>query len=222
MISKLFTGWLLAPSASTMGPAVDQLYNLVLVITGVVFVFTEATLIYFCLHYRQKEGRKADASHGNTSAEIIWTAIPAAIMIALGFMSQNLWAKLRVPKNFPEPEVVVQVMAEQWLWHFKYQGPDGEIEVQNNFHIPVGKKVRFDLKAQDVIHGFYIPDLRVNQDAVPGLESSVWVEATRTGQFELRCTQFCGTNHYQMKGELTVETPEEFQAWLKGAKAEAF
>jgi len=221
-MSKILSGWLIAPSASTMGPQIDQLYNLVLVITAVIFVLTEATLIYFCFHYRERAGRKADASHGSSTAEIIWTAIPAAIMITLGFMSQNLWAKLRQPTNFPEPEIVVRVMAEQWLWHFKYEGPDGEIEVQNDFHIPIGKVVRFEITAQDVIHGFYIPDLRINQDAVPGLTTSVWAQATRTGQFELRCTQFCGTNHYQMKGNLTVESPEEFQAWLKGAKAAAF
>ena len=221
-MSTFLSGWLLTPSASTMGPEIDQLYNIVLVLTGVVFVLTEAALIYFCLRYRERPGQKASASHGNTTAEVIWTAIPALIMITLGFMSQSLWAKLRQPANFPEPEIVVRVMAEQWLWHFKYDGPDGEVEVQNDFHIPVGKAVKFVLNSQDVIHGFYIPDMRINQDAVPGITSSVWVNATRTGQFELRCTQFCGTNHYQMKGNLTVESPEEFQAWLKGAKASAF
>ena len=221
-MSTILSGWLLSPSASTMGPDVDHLYNLVLILTAVVFVLTEAALIFFCLRYRERPGQKVSPSHGSTQAEIIWTAIPAAIMITLGFMSQNLWAKLRQPANFPEPAIVVKVMAEQWLWHFKYDGPEGEIQVENDFHIPVGKVVKFELNAQDVIHGFYIPDLRINQDAVPGITSTVWVEATRTGQFELRCTQFCGTNHYQMKGNLTVETPEEFQAWLKGAKASAF
>ncbi len=221
-MSKILSGWLLAPSASTLGPEIDHLYNLVLLITGVVFVLTEVALVYFCLRYRERPGQKADASHGSTTAEIIWTTIPALIMITLGFMSQSVWARLRQPKNFPEPEIVVKVLAEQWLWNFKYNGPDGEITVQNDFHIPVGKVVKFELNAQDVIHGFYIPDLRINQDAVPGITSSVWVQTTRTGHFELRCTQFCGTNHYQMKGNLTVESPEEFQAWLKGAKAAAF
>jgi len=190
--------------------------------TGIVFVLTEATLIYFCFRYRARPGQKASPSHGSTRAEIIWTAIPAAILVVLGIMSQTLWAKLRQPKNFPESAIVVRVMAEQWLWHFKYAAPDGEIEVQNDFHIPVNQPVRFELTSQDVIHGFYIPALRVNQDAVPGITSTVWVEANQTGQYELRCTQFCGTNHYQMKGQLTVDTTEEFQAWLKNAKAAAF
>ncbi len=221
-MSKIFSGWLLAPSASTYGPSVDQLYNLVLLITGVIFVFTEAALFYFSFRYRARPGRKAYYSHGSSRAEFIWTMVPALILVALGFMSQSLWAKIRQPKNFPEPDLTVNVMAEQWLWHFKYQGPEGEVVVENDFHIPVGKNVRFVLNSQDVIHGFYIPDLRINQDAVPGITSSVWVMANKIGQYELRCTQFCGTNHYQMKGTLTVEGPEEFQAWLKGAKASAF
>jgi len=222
VLPKILSGWLLAPSVSSYGPAIDHLYNLVLLITAVVFVLTEAALVYFCFRYRARPGQKVSPSHGSTRAEIIWTAIPAAILVVLGIMSQSLWAKLRQPSRFPEEAMVVRVMAEQWLWHFKYNGPEGEIEVQNDFHIPVGKPVRFELTSQDVIHGFYIPALRVNQDAVPGLTSSVWVQADKTGQYELRCTQFCGTNHYQMKGQLTVESQEEFQAWLKSAKAAAF
>src|SRR5688572_23182174 len=221
-MSKIFSGWLLAPSASTYGPQIDSLYNLVLVITVIAFVLTEVALIWFSLRYRAKAGQPAYYSHGSTKAEIIWTAVPTAILVMLGFMSQSLWAKLRVPANYPQPDLTVQVMAEQWLWHYKFEGPEGEVEVQNDFHIPVGKNVRFDLKAQDVIHGFYIPDLRVHQDAVPGITSSVWVQATKTGTYELRCTQFCGTNHYQMKGQIIVDTPEDFDAWVKNAKAEAF
>ena len=221
-MSKILSGWLLAPSASTYGPSIDHLYNVVLLITGVFFVLTEITLIVFAFRYRARPGQKAFYTHGSTTAEMIWTAVPAAILVALGIMSQNIWVKVRQPANYPAPDLTVRVMAEQWLWHFKYDGPDGEIEVQNDFHIPVGKNVHFILNSQDVIHGFYIPALRINQDAVPGITSSVWVNATKPGTYELRCTQFCGTNHYQMKGQLTVESPEEFQAWLKGAKAAAF
>ena len=221
-MSKIFSGWLISPSASTYGPQIDHLYNIVLLLTGVIFVLTEATLIYFSFRYRARPGQKALYSHGSAKAEFIWTAVPAVILVVLGFMSQNMWAKLRQTKDFPETEITVRVMGEQWLWHFKYDGPDGEVEVQNDFHIPVGKNVRFELQSQDVIHGFYIPDLRINQDAVPGLTSTVWVQANKTGQYELRCTQFCGTNHYQMKGQLTVESPEEFQTWLKSSKAAAF
>lgn len=226
--SKIVTGWLLAPSASSFGPDIDRLYNLVLWLTGITFILTEAALFIFVVKYRARSGQKAYYSHGSTTAEIIWTAVPAGIMVALGFMSQNLWARLRQPQTFPTPALTVKVMAEQWLWHFKYPGADGQfgtdddIEVQNDFHIPVGQPVLFELAAQDVIHGFYIPAMRINQDAVPGVTSTVWLQATQTGQFDLRCTQFCGTNHYQMKGQLTVETPDEFKAWLTHSKGQEF
>jgi cytochrome c oxidase subunit 2 len=227
-LSKFLSGWLLSPSASTFGPQIDHLYNLVLAITGIVFVLTEVALIYFSFRYRRRPGKKALYSHGSPKAEIIWTAIPTAILVYLGFLSQNLWSDLRIPKNYPPPAVTIKVQAEQWLWHFHYTGPDGlfgtddDIVVDNAFHIPIGKTVRFEITSQDVIHGFYIPDLRIHQDAVPGMTSSIWVEANRLGTYDVRCTQFCGTNHYQMKGQVTVESPEEFQTWLAGTKASAF
>src|SRR5258708_5294226 len=166
-MSKILTGWLLASSASTVGPEVDHLYNIVLLLTGMVFVLTEAALIYFCLRYRERPGQKASHSHGNTTAEIIWTTIPALIMVTLGFMSQNLWARLRQPKNFPENAIVVRVMAEQWLWHFKYDGPSGEMEVQNDFHIHANTPFRFELTGQHATHAVYLPAFRINHDALP-------------------------------------------------------
>ncbi len=225
MFSKFLSGWLLSPSASSFGPKIDGLYNLILVITGIAFVLTEAALIFFSIRYRRRPGKKAYYSHGNARAEIIWTAVPTAILIYLGFMSQNLWSQLRVPKNYPKPALTIKVQAEQWLWHFRYPGPDGifgtedDIVVDNAFHVPVGQPVHFEISSQDVIHGFYIPALRIHQDAVPGMTSTLWVEPTHVGAYDVRCTQFCGTNHYQMKGEVTVESPDEYKAWLANAKA---
>lgn len=214
------SGWLPPPSVSSFGPKVDHIYYVILAITGVIFVLTELALVLFSIRYRRREDKKAYYSHGNTRVEVIWTSIPAMILVYLGFISQNLWSQLRYPKNFPTDAVVVKVMAEQWLWHFKYTTPDGnELTVENQFHIPLGRPVRFEVTAEDVIHGFYLPDFRVHQDAVPGLTSLVWLQAEKLGTYDLRCTQFCGTNHYQMKGEIIVDKPEDFDAWLKGAKA---
>lgn len=227
-ISKFFTGWLLGTSASTFGPRMDHLYMVVLWITGIVFVLTEIALIYFCIRYRGRPGQKALYSHGSTKAEILWTVIPTLILVYLGFLSQNLWSDLRVPKNYPPADVIVKVHAEQWLWHFRYAGADGQfdtdddVSVQNEMHIPENKVVHFELTSQDVIHGFYVPDLRIHQDTVPGLTSKIWVQATTSGTYEIRCTQFCGTNHYQMKGHVVVESDEAFAAWLGHAKASDF
>jgi cytochrome c oxidase subunit 2 len=204
------------------------MYYVILWITGVIFFLTEAALIIFSIRYRRREGRKAHYTHGNTHIEILWTTIPALILLYLGFASQNLWSELRQPTRFPQDAILIKVQAEQWLWHFKYAGPDGvfgtddDITVDNAFHIPIGQPVRFEVTSQDVIHGFYLPDFRVHQDAVPGLTSQVWLQATKLGTYDLRCTQFCGTNHYQMKGQITVDTPEDYKTWLESAKAASF
>ena len=219
---------LLSPSASSYGPRIDHLYYLILWITGGVFLLTEAALILFSIRYRRQEGKKAFYSHGSTRAEVIWTLIPAAILVALGFMSQALWSDLRVPKNFPQDAAIIRVLAEQCGWHFTYPGPDkmfgtcDDIAVDGDFHVPVVRTVRFDLSSQDVIHGFYLPAMRVHQDTVPGMTIPVWVTPTRKGTYDLRCTQFCGTNHYQMKGQMIVDDPADYEAWLAGAKANAF
>jgi len=226
--ASFLKGWILPAPVSIYGPRVDSIYYFILWVTGIIFVLTEAALVLFSIKYRQRDGQKAFYSHGKTSIEIVWTTIPAMILVYMGIASQNLWSELRNPANYPANPLVIEVHAEQWLWHFKYPGADGkfdtedDVTVMNSFHVPVDKPVRFEIKAQDVIHGFYLPDLRVHQDAVPGITSSIWVQATKEGNYDLRCTQFCGTNHYQMKGDMTVEKEADFTAWLASKKAEAF
>jgi cytochrome c oxidase subunit 2 len=227
-VPAFISGWLPPAPVSTFGARIDQMYYFILWITGIIFVLTESALIYFSIRYRRQDGKKAYYTHGNTRIEIIWTTIPALILLYMGFASQNLWSELRQPTKFPQDALVIKVQAEQWLWHFKYAGPDGvfgtadDITVDNAFHIPIGQPVRFEVTSQDVIHGFYLPDFRVHQDAVPGLTSLVWLQATQLGTYDVRCTQFCGTNHYQMKGQITVDTPEDYKAWLANSKAAAF
>jgi cytochrome c oxidase subunit 2 len=219
MFSKFLTGWVLSAPVSTYGARIDSVYYFILWVTGIVFVLTEVALIVFSIRYRRREGRKSYYIHGNTRMEIIWTTIPALLLVYMGVASQNLWSELRQPKLFPANALTIEVNAEQWLWHFKYPN---DISVDNAFHIPVNQPVRFEITAQDVIHGFYLPDLRVHQDAVPGMMSSVWVEANKTGAYDLRCTQFCGTNHYQMKGRITVDSPADYKSWQESVKAAAF
>jgi cytochrome c oxidase subunit II len=226
--SQFLTSWILPTPVSTYGARIDSIYYLILWVTGIIFVATEVTLIYFAIKYRRKDGQKALYSHGNTKLEIVWTVIPALFLIYMGLASQTLWSDLRSASKFPANPLVIRVLGEQWLWHFKYAGEDGkfdtddDLNVQNSFHIPVDTPVRFELASQDVIHGFFLPDLRLHQDAVPGLTSLLWVQVNKPGSYELRCTQFCGTNHYEMKGQLTVDSAEDYKTWMASAKAESF
>ncbi len=211
--------WLLDPSVSTIGPDIDRLYYIILVITGVVFVLTEFLLFYFLFKYRKKEGRKAEYIHGSTKAEVIWTAIPFVIVVALGLMSVPVWDRIKQPTSFPDPALEIIVSARQFEWDAIYPGADGELgtdqdfTVLNRVHVPVNQPILIHLEAEDVIHSFFVPDFRLKQDAVPGMTIPVWFEVTEPGEYILGCAELCGIGHYRMDGMVVVHTEEEFEQW---------
>lgn len=211
--------WMMPETVSTYGPAIDQMYYVILVITGVVFFLTEGILIAFLIMYRHKEGRKAAYIHGSTKAEVIWTVTPFLIVMAIALASKSSWDLVKDPANIPADAMQLLVTAKQFEWNVTYPGPDGRIgtdddfTVRNQLHIPVNRAVRVNLRAEDVIHSFFLPEFRLKQDAIPGREIPVWFEATRTGEFTLGCAELCGLGHYRMRGTVYVHTEAEFQSW---------
>jgi len=207
----------LPEDVSTFGQEIDWLFRLIYYITGVTFVLVTILMIGFLVMYREKDGRRATYTHGNTTLEIIWTVVPAAIFIALSFMSVSTWA--RVKRHVPDSDFELGVAAKQFNWEITYPGADGklgtsdDVQFDNDLHVPVNKIVRVYLTSKDVIHSFYLPNLRLRQDAVPGRTILVWFEATKPGKYELPCSQLCGFGHSGMKGWLYVHTPEEYQKW---------
>jgi cytochrome c oxidase subunit 2 len=208
----------LPESVSTFAPAIDRLFYIVLGITGVVFVAVQATLVIFLIRYRQQPGRRAAYTHGNVVAEIIWTVIPALILIWLAFYNQGAWAKVRGTP--PPADLEVEITGEQFAWNIRYAGADGalntadDITTINQLHLPIHQTVLIHLKSKDVIHSFFVPQFRVKQDAVPGMTGRLWVNAVKEGQLEIACAELCGLGHYRMRGFLTLESPEAFQTWL--------
>jgi cytochrome c oxidase subunit 2 len=208
----------LPEDVSTFGREIDSLFYLIYYITAATFILVTFLMILFLVMYRQKnDGRRATYSHGNTTLEIIWTIIPAAILIVLSFMSVSTWAKVK--RNAPASDFELQVTAKQFNWDVVYPGPDGkfgtpdDIKFDNDLHVPVNKVVRIHLQSSDVIHSFFLPNLRLKQDAVPGRNILVWFEATKPGKYELPCAELCGFGHSGMKGWLNVHTPEEYAKW---------
>jgi cytochrome c oxidase subunit 2 len=238
-----------APEAATTGAKkVDTLLNFIFYLTATVFVLTQTVYIYYLVKYRRRPGRKAYYCHGNNKLEIIWTAIPTAIFLGLVIYSNRLWSELH--STPPEDAVKVDVVSYQFGWDFRYAGADGQLgkmdvhaySVDNKFGlvegdaagkddfsatelvIPVGRATHIYLHSRDVIHSFYVPEFRLYQAAVPGRTIAwVWFEPTRTGTFELACSQICGSGHYNMKAPIRVVSAEEFAKWQAGkiqAKAE--
>jgi len=211
-------GWL-PETVSTYGPEIDRLFYLIYYVTGATFFGVQITLLVFLWNYRHRPGRKATYTHGNTTLEIIWTVIPAIILVIQAFMSRSVWAEIK--GRIPPTDMLIQVTAKQFNWEVAYPGPDGklgtedDVTMDNDVHVPVGKTIRVELKSRDVIHSFFVPQLRYKQDAVPGRDIPIWFKVTKTGKYEIPCAELCGFGHSGMRGWLYVHTPEEYETWAK-------
>ena len=178
--------WGLPPGRSTIAPAVDHLYNVILWITGVTFVGVEGLLLWFCFRYRRRPGGRPGYTHGNNTAEVIWTVSPALVLIFIAVYQFATWKKAKI--DFPDPKrpdvVTIQAFAQQYQWNFRNAGVDGkmgtddDIMLNKRFWLPAGATAYIPLRSVDVIHSFFFFQMRVKQDAVPGLVNRVWFKPT--------------------------------------------
>jgi cytochrome c oxidase subunit II len=212
--------WWLPDAGSTFAGPIDTLFLAILIITGIALVLVEVGLVTFVIRYRGRPGRKAFYTHGSTRAEVIWTAIPAVTMVALGLISNHYWVLIKDKKSVPPNAYRLGVHAKQFEWQVTYPGPDEKLgtsddfTVRNQLHVIVNQPTAVELTAEDVIHSFFVPEWRLKQDAVPGMHITAWFEATKTGEFELGCAELCGMGHYRMRARVFVHTPEEYKAWV--------
>jgi cytochrome c oxidase subunit II len=234
--------WWMPDVASRGGDQIDQLTYFIYYLTGGVFVLTQVVYIYFLVRYRAKKGVRATYSHGDNRLEIVWTAIPTAIFIGLWGYSNHMW--LNVIHSEPPPNALpVAVTGYQFGFTFQYPGPSGNlgrsdvrlVNADNPFgnvrtdpltkedfqssvlELPVNRAVQIRLNSRDVIHGFYIPQFRIYQDAIPGRTIDwVWFIPTKVGDYELVCSQLCGSGHYNMKAPISVVSQQDFDKWYKG------
>jgi cytochrome c oxidase subunit 2 len=204
-------------AVSTYARDIDTVFYVIYYITGLVFILVTVLLVWFLIKYRYQPGRRATYTHGSTALELVWTIIPAMVFITLFLVSQSTWARVKI--FAPPGDVEVRVTAKQFEWEFLYPGPDRKFEtdddktIKGELHVPVNKVVRVYLRGRDVIHSFFIPVVRLKQDAVPGREIVAWFEATETGRYEVPCAELCGPGHSGMKGWLTVHSAADYQKW---------
>jgi len=210
----------LPSDVSEHGHQIDHLFWFILYLTGVVFVITEVALCWFLWRYDGATNRDpVKFTHGSHSLEVVWTILPAATLLFIAIYQMNAWADAKIRQ--PNIKSTVEVVGRQFEWRFRYPGKDGEIGTQddihavNDLHVPVAEDILVDLKSMDVLHDFFLPNLRVKQDAVPGMKIPVWFRALESGTYDLVCAELCGWGHYKMKGRLTVESRKDFDAWLE-------
>ncbi len=217
----------LASSTSSAGRDIDHLFILILVITGFVFIGTMVVLVWASWRYAAQPGRLADYYHGSQRLEVIWTIIPAAILVFIALYQMGTWADIKFRSNQPKVQPLAEVTARQFQWVIRYPGPDGKLNTAddlftvNDLHFVKGTPAVIYLKAEDVLHSFFLPQLRIKQDAVPGLTIPVWFDADKSGHYELLCAELCGWGHYKMRANVTVhETQSEFEEWMNNALRE--
>ena len=205
---------------SEHGHQIDHLFNFILLLTGAVFIVTEVALFWFLWKYEGGTNKAPVVfTHGSHNLEVVWTILPAATLLFIAIYQMNAWADVKIRK--PDMAPTVEVTGRQFEWRLRYPGKDAKIGTPddvyavNDLHIPVNEDILVDLKSMDVLHDFFLPNLRVKQDAVPGMAIPVWFRSLDTGTFDLVCAELCGWGHYKMKGRLTVESREDFEAYLQ-------
>jgi cytochrome c oxidase subunit 2 len=252
-------GWWLPKQVASFGGDVDSLYYVILGFTGFFFVLTEVILVYVMWKFTYNPARKSVYVEGNHRLEMAWTVVPTIILLYIAIAQMQTWGKIKYQSQMPEePNVVMQVTARQWEWRVRYpkdttipafQGSSenarrawaespwfDDIVLPNEIHTWQDAKVKLYLKTTDVLHSFFLPNMRLKQDALPGKTIPMWFQAIesnvsfaqdfdqKTGRWseppaekdwELACAELCGGGHYRMRGRLYVHpNADDFHAWL--------
>ena len=225
-------GHWLPEDVSEHGAAIDHLFNLILILTGVVFIGTGLVLAFLMWKYGEHQQREcAECVHGSKKLELTWSLIPGAILVFLSFYQINVWEdrKMNRPtetvdgvETFKPP--FARVTARQFGWEFQYAGPDRKLDTADDFHsqvpilmVPEGEEIVVAIESRDVLHSFFIPNLRLKQDIVPGMVQYCWFVATKPGEYDIACTELCGWGHYKMRGQLQVFSKADFEKEYKQA-----
>ncbi len=177
-----------------------------------IFALVAGVIVYAVWTFRVQPDDDTDGPpiHGNTRLEVIWTVVPAILVIAIGVVSAVVLSKNADAGSDP---LRVQVYAQQFAWRFSYDGPGGEVR-SDELVMPLDRAVEFEMQSADVIHSLWIPEMGQKQDVVPGVTTEIVITPTRTGRFTLVCTELCGLGHSTMRAPVRVLPQADFDAWL--------
>jgi len=216
------------------GQVIDNLFLFILVLTGVIFIVTNVALVWFMWKYDgARNPQPAAFTHGSHTLEVVWSIVPAAVLVFIAIYQMNAWAdaKMRRPMiagpdgqlgtlDDIEKPPIAEITGRQFEWRIRYAGQDGivgtadDVQLANDLHLPINEEIVLQIESQDVLHSFFLPHMRVKQDVVPGMKQFVWFRANREGPYDIVCAELCGWGHYKMRGRMTIESRESFDRWL--------
>jgi cytochrome c oxidase subunit 2 len=215
----LWIDWFPA-DAATQGTPIDTLYDVLMIVSVPVFVLVTTVILYAVWAFRMRPGQENEDGppiHGNTRLEVIWTAVPAIMLVSL---CSYAYAVLTDIEEKHANELVVNVQAVQFAWQFSYpQGEGRRPVVSNQLYLPKDRPVYFNIRSKDVIHDFWVPAFRVKVDAVPGITTHLRATPTRIGDFPVVCAELCGLGHAVMRSTVHVISPAAFERWLADQQA---
>src|SRR6202042_1264937 len=220
VIWQFFVKWmtnfaLFPPEASKIAPQMDALYFFMVLISLIGLTIVILLVTSFSILYQKKRHPVAVQIEGSTLLEATWTIIPLGLFLVMFVWGSVLYFRIYTP---PPNAMNIYVVGKQWMWKAEHPGGQHEID---SLHVPVNQPVQLTIISQDVFHSFSIPAFRVKREAIPGRYSTVWFEATATGTYHLFCTQYCGTDHSAMIGEIVAMTPDDYQKWAAGSTSGA-
>ena len=228
---------------SSFGGKIHWLFWWTTIVGFIFFLIMAGALAYFIIFNRYDKNKKAFYTLGVSKTEhkvthfldlLVFIALDC-VVLAASFASTGLPGTTIVQDiagkdygffwNYPDPKkedvLKLQIMPQQWGWNFRYPGTDDifgtadDVVTFNELKIPKDKKILVQMKSRDVIHGFWIPNLRMQMDALPGQVTKFWFDSTKEGDFEIVCAHLCGTSHYKMKAFLKVLSPTDFNSWYQ-------
>ena len=228
--------WNLRPASSKLAEDIHNLHEYVMLLCTVIFVGVFAFMFYSVYAHRKSKGHKAAQFHENTTVEVLWTVIPAIILVIIALPATRT---VVAQKDTSNPDLTIKVTGYQWKWGYDYvkgegegiafvstlstprdqienKAPKGEhylLEVDNELVVPVGKKIRMLTTAGDVIHSWWVPAFGAKQDAIPGFIRDLWFRADATGTFRSQCVELCGKEHGFMPIVVKVVTQDEYSKW---------
>jgi cytochrome c oxidase subunit 2 len=204
------------------GDDIDFLFRFMGVVSASIFIYVIGYLIYFSVAFRRSPGEPSTSIgvqiHDAHSLELWWTVVPTILVAILAVMSVQVWAKVQFGTG-SAPALTVEVIGHQFSYEFRYPGlAHSYFSGTEPMHLPAGRSVRVLVTSADVLHSFWVPEMRMKADTVPGLVQNLNFTPQHSGTYDIACTEFCGVDHSRMQAKLIVQPAAEFDRWLEAMK----
>jgi len=188
---------------------VDQAFWYILGVSIVLLFGITAVMIYFVIRYRRSRNPVSSDIRDNYLLEIIWTIVPTLIALSMFYVGWTSYIGLR---TVPEDAIEIEVAGQMFSWLFVYEN---DKETENELVVPLGEAIKLNVTSLDVVHSLYIPAFRIKIDAVKGMETYAWFSADKIGEYDIQCTEYCGTGHSEMLAKLRIVPKDEYLEWLE-------